>query len=209
MKKTNTNTPVAVNYQVQQAIEQMVSTLPKGTDLALCDVISAMYSGYFIESGGGITPAVEHYLSAYIKDEKEREARSRRAAKAVTYGQYNLEELLEEVKQIVTTNGQWQPTVIQGYALKPVDMTAYRRAHVKSLKSKIYDSDAGRAVSGVPFGIMGTTGQVGAQRVAILDLLVCGDTRQNRPSAEMEKCTSRLPSSSQKQTWPFSMRDFP
>ena len=59
VNKTNTNTPTTINYQVQQAIEQMVSTLPKGTALGLCDVISAMFSGYFIESGGGIMPAVE------------------------------------------------------------------------------------------------------------------------------------------------------
>jgi hypothetical protein len=187
MKTTNPNPPTAVNYQVQQAIEQMVSTLPKGTDLGICDVISAMYSGYFVESGGGIIPAVDQYLRAFISDEKEIAARSRRAAKAITYGQFNLTELLEEVEKRVEADGKWQPTVIQGYKLKPVDMTAYKRSRVKSVKSKTYDSSAGRAVPGVPFGIMGTTGQVGEQRVAILDVLLCGDTSQNAPSAEMEK----------------------
>ena len=77
MKKTNDNIPTGINYQVQQAIEQMVATLPKGTDLGLCDVISAMFSGYFVESGGGIMPAVEHYLRAFISDEGEKAARSR------------------------------------------------------------------------------------------------------------------------------------
>ncbi len=115
MKTTNLNTPTAINYQVQQAIEQMVSTLPKGTDLGICDVISAMFSGYFVESGGGITPAVDHYLSRVISDEQERASRSRRAGKAVTYGQFNLEELVEEAKKIIRAGGRWQPTVIQGY----------------------------------------------------------------------------------------------
>ena len=184
---TNTNTPTAIHYQVQQAIEQMVATLPKGTDLGICDVISAMYSGYFVESGGGIMPAVDQYLSAFIDDEAERAARSRRAAKAITYGQFNLAELLDELKKQVDAAGQWQATVIQGYQLKPVDMTAYKRARVKGLKSKTYDSDAHKAVPGVPFGMMGTTGRVGEQRVAILELLVRGDTSQNAPSAEMEK----------------------
>lgn len=187
MKKNNTNTPTAVNYQVQQAIEQMVATLPKGTNLGICDAISAMYSGYFVESGGGIMPAVDQYLSTYIDDETERAARSRRAAKAITYGQFNLEELLDELKKRVDADGQWQATVIQGYKLKPVDMTAYKRTRVKGLKSKTYDSSANKAVAGVPFGMMGTTGRVGEQRVAILELLVCGDTSQNAPSAEMEK----------------------
>src|SRR5690606_13377833 len=101
----------------------MVSTLPKGTALGLCDVISAMFSGYFIESGGGIMPAVEQYLRAFVTDESDRAARSRRAAKAITYGQYNLEELLSELKGIVAADGHWEATRIQGYKLKPVDMT--------------------------------------------------------------------------------------
>ena len=92
----------------------MVSTLPKGTDLGMCDVVSAMYSGYFIESGGGVTPAVEQYLRPFISDETKRAARSRRAAKAITYGQYNLAELIDEQKRIVAADGRWQATVIQG-----------------------------------------------------------------------------------------------
>lgn len=187
MKTTNPNTPKDINYQVQAAIEQMVATLPKGTDLGLCDVISAMLSGYFVESGGSMMPAVDQYLKVFSDNEEERAARSRRAVKAITYGQYNLEELLGELKQRVEGDGHWQPTVIQGYKLKPVDMTAYKRSSVKSLKSKAYDSDAGKAVAAVPFGIMGTTGKVGEQRVALLEMLVCGDTSQNVPAAEMEK----------------------
>lgn len=165
----------------------MVTTLPKGTDLGLCDVISAMYSGYFIESGGGIMPAVDQYLSAYITDETERAARSRRAAKAITYGQFNQVELLSELKRIVEADGHWEATRIQGYRLKPVDMTGYKRRRVKKLKSKSYDSQIGRAVPAVSFGMMGTTGRVGAQRMALLEMLVGGDITQNSPSGEMEK----------------------
>jgi hypothetical protein len=187
VNKTNTHTPTGINYQVQQAIEQMVSTVPKGTDLGLCDVISAMYSGYFVESGGSIMPAVDQYLSSFEMAEVERAARSRRAAKAITYGQYNLAELVAELKTIVTSDGRWAATRIQGYSLKPVDMTAYKRAGVKKLKSKSYDSGVGRAVPAVPLGIMGTTGRVGEQRVAILDMVICGDTTVNDPSGEMKK----------------------
>lgn len=187
MKTINPNTPRTINYQVQDAIEQMVTTLPKGTDLGICDVISAMYSGYFVESGGGIMPAVDQYLSRFIDDEEERAARSRRAAKAVTYGQLNLAEMVAGLKAKVEAEGKWQATKVQGYHLKPVDMTAYKRARVKGLQSKTYDSGADKAVAGVPYGIMGTTGRVGGQRVAILDLLVCGDTSQNEPSTELEK----------------------
>lgn len=170
----------------------MVSSLPKGTDLGLCDMMSALLSGYFIESGGGLMPAVEQYLSQYIADEKERAARSRRAAKAVTYGQYNLHELLVELNTLVKGSGKWEPTTVQGYRLKPVDMTAYKRARVKTVKSKMYDSDARRAVPAVPFGLMGTTGSVGGQRVALLEMLICGNVHQNQPAQEMKKVYQKV-----------------
>lgn len=165
----------------------MVTTLPKGTDLGLCDAMSAMCSGYFVETGGRIMPALDLYLSGEIADEKERAARSRRAAKAITYGQYNLNELIEELTKMVEQSGAWNPTVIQGYQLKPVDMTGYKRAAVKSLKSKNYDSTAQKAVAAVPFGMMGTTGEVNGQRMALLELLVCGDTTKNQPAEEMKR----------------------
>lgn len=192
MKTQYSKSPTRINYHVQQAIEQMVSTLPKGTDLGLCDVISAMFSGYFVESGGRVMPAIDHYLKAWIPDEQERAARSRRAAKAITYGQYNLNELIAEMKMIVRQSGQWQPTVVQGYRLKPVDMTSYKRSKVKSLKSKSYDSNAQRAVPAVPFGIMGTTGEVNGQRVALLEMLICGDINQNKPAEEMKKVYTQV-----------------
>ena len=170
----------------------MVSSLPKGTDLGLCDVMSAMLSGYFIESGGSLMPAVEHYLSQYIADEKERAARSRRAAKAVTYGQYNLNELIAELNNLVKGDEKWQATTVQGYQLKPVDMTAYKRSRVKTVKSKMYDSDARRAMPAVPFGLIGATGSVGGQRVALLEAIVCGDIKQNEPAQEMKKVYQKV-----------------
>lgn len=192
MKKQSNQPPAGINYQAQQAIEQMVSTLPKGTDLALCDVISAMYSGYFIESGGAITPAVDRYLAAHSFDENERNARTRRAAKAVTYGQYHLNEFIKKLSSIVETSGEFKPTIIQGYCLKPVDMTSFKRPKAETVKSKQYDSTANRAVAGVPYGIMGTTGMVSDQRVAILDMLICGNINQNEPSHEMERVYKKV-----------------
>jgi hypothetical protein len=76
MEKTYLKTPTQANYRILELIEQMVAVAPKGTDLGLCDLISAMYSGYFIESGGAVMPAVEAFLRQEIKDEAERAARS-------------------------------------------------------------------------------------------------------------------------------------
>jgi|GEM_PF-3247192 len=59
-------------------------------------------------------PAVEAFLRQEVEDEKERAARSRRAAKALTYGSYNLNELIDKLREIVEEEGVWEPIVIQG-----------------------------------------------------------------------------------------------
>jgi hypothetical protein len=106
-EKKHPKTSVQVNYHMLNLIEQMVAVAPKGTALGLCDVVSAMFSGYFIESGGAIMPAIEAFLHQAIKDENERAARTRRAAKSVTYGSYNLKELMDSLQEIIRREGRW------------------------------------------------------------------------------------------------------
>lgn len=182
MKNIHPKTPTQANYRILDLIEQMVSVAPKGTALGLSDLISAMFSGYFIESGGAVTPAIEAFLRREVKDEKERAARTRRGAKAVTYGSYNLKELMDKLQEIVEVEGHWQPTVVQGYRIVPVDFTAYRRAAVKKLKAKAYVSDADKAVSAVPIGMIASVGEVNGQRVALLKNVTVADLSINDAS---------------------------
>lgn len=187
MQNKHSKTPTQANYRILELIEQMVSVAPKGTDLGLCDVISALYSGYFIESGGGITPAVEAFLRQEIKDDPEQEARSRRAAKAVTYGSYNVKELMDKVQEIVASEGQWQPIMAGGYRVVGVDFTAYQRAAVKQLKAKAYVSDAQRAVPAVPLGMIASVGQVDEQRLALLKNVVQANLKVNEGAAQTKQ----------------------
>lgn len=179
MQNIHPKTPAQANYRILDLIEQMVAVAPKGTALGLCDLISAMFSGYFIESGGAVMPAVEAFLRQEVKDEQEREARSRRAAKALTYGNYNLREMMDRLQKIVEAEGKWQPIMAQGYRIVPVDFTAYRRPAVRKLKSKAYMSEANRAVLAVPIGMIATVGQVNGQRVALLKNTVLADLTLN------------------------------
>jgi hypothetical protein len=187
MQNTLPKTPTQANYRILDLIEQMVAVVPKGTALGLCDLMGAMYSGYFIESRGAVMPAVEGYLREKIKDEKERAARSRRAAKALTYGNYNLKELMDKVQEIVQAEGNWQPIRAQGYRIMPVDFTAYRRTAVKKLKAKAYVSDANRAVSAVPIGMIASVGEVNGQRVALLKNAVLADLTVNENCKQKEQ----------------------
>ncbi len=111
---TQPNTPTQVDYRIVSLIEQMMDVVPKGTVLGLCDLISAILSGYFIESGEAVMPALRHcsvqavkaFLRQEIEDEAERAARSRRAAKALTYGSYDLKKLIDKMREIVEGEGK-------------------------------------------------------------------------------------------------------
>ena len=193
MENIHPKRPTQANYRILDLIEQMVTVAPKGTALGLSDLISAMFSGYFIESGGAVMPAVEAFLRQEIKDEKEREARSRRAAKALTYGNYNLKELMDKLQKIVQAEGNWKPIMAQGYRIVPVDFTAYRRTAVKKLKTKAYVTDANRAVPAVPIGMIASVGEVNGQRVALLKNAVLADLTLNEGSAhkkQLYKCVA-------------------
>jgi hypothetical protein len=187
MTNNHLKTSTQANYLILNLIEQMVAVAPKGTALGLCDLISAMFSGYFIEAGGAVMPAVEAFLRQEIKDERELAARSRRAAKAVTYGNYNLKELMDKLQEIVEAEGRWQPIRVQGYRLMPVDFTAYRRTAVKKLKAKAYVADADRAVSAVPIGMMASVGMVNGQRIALLKNAVLTDLQTDDGAAHKKR----------------------
>ena len=105
MKTIIPSTPTQANYRILELIEQLVSVVPKGTALGLGDLASVMFSGYFIESGGAVSPAIEAFLHRQIKDEEERESRTRRGAKALTYGSYNLKELMNNLQYLIKTEG--------------------------------------------------------------------------------------------------------
>ena len=195
MQNKFSKTPTQANYRILNLIEQMTTVASKGTSLGLCDAISAMYSGYFIESGGAVTPAIEAFLRQEINEEKEREARTRRASKAITYGSYNMKELIERLQEIVRAEGKWEQMRVQGYSIVSVDFTAYRRAAVKKLKAKAYNSDANRAVSAVPIGMIASVGKVNEQRVALLKNVVLTDLSVNDSAAhkiQLYKETAKL-----------------
>jgi len=187
MKTTQVTPATQAEKRILFLIEQMMEVVPKGTALGLCDLTSAMLSGYFIEAGGAVMPAVEAFLRQGVEDEEERAARSRRAAKALTYGSYNLNELIDKLREIVEEEGVWEPIRVQGYRVAPVDGTAYRRAAVKKLESKAYFSDTNRAVSAEPIGMIATVGEVNGQRVALLKNVVVTNVKTNDSVADKKE----------------------
>ncbi len=187
MKTAPSNTPAQAETRILSLLEQVLAVVPKGTALGLCDLISAMLSGHFIASGGAVMPAVEAFLRPEVADETERAARSRRAAKALTYGSYNLKELMDEWQTIVQAEGLWEPLRVQGYRIAPIDFTAYRRASVKKLARKAYFSGAQCAVPAVPLGMIASVGTVNGHRMAFLKNVVLGDLQTDARVAHKQK----------------------
>ena len=177
MKITNRTTSTQADYRILELIEQLVSVVSKGTALGLTDLASAMFSGYFIESGGAVTPAIEAFLHQKIEVAEKRAARTRRGAKALTYGSYNLKELMNKLQDLIKAEGIWEPTIIQGFRVVSVDFTGFRRLAVKKLKAKAYFSDANRAVRAVPVGMIASVGEVNGQRIALLKNVTVPDLK--------------------------------
>lgn len=180
--KNSPTTPTNVNYHLLSFIEQLSHVALKGTDLGLCDFLSAMVSGYFIESGGAVMPAIESFLQTKGLSGDELAARSRRAVKALTYGSYNLNEIRERVNEMIIKAGLWKQTRVGAYGVLPVDFTGFSRASVQKLLSKSYDSDSGRAIPALSIGMIGLVGEVNGKRVALLRDAVSGDISENEPS---------------------------
>jgi len=186
MKSTNQPTATQVNYRILELVEQLVSVVQKGTSLGLSDLATAMFSGYFIESGGAVMPAIEAFLHRQIKDAKKREARTRRGAKALTYGSYNLKELMDKLQELIKTEGIWKPTIIQGFRVLSVDFTGFRRVAVKKLSTKAYYSDANKAVYAVPVGMIASVGEANGQRIALLRNATVPDLKSNDEAKRIE-----------------------
>ena len=187
MRTTNPSTPTQAEYRILELIEQLVSVVSKGTALGLSDLASAMFSGYFIESGGAVTPAIEAFLRQKIKAAEKRAARTRRGAKALTYGSYNLKELMDKLQDLIKAEGLWKPTVIQGFRIFSVDFTGFQRLAVQKLNTKAYFSDANRAVRAVPIGMIASVGEVNGQRVALLKNVTVPDLKVNDESARTKQ----------------------
>jgi hypothetical protein len=87
--------------------------------------------------------------------------------------------MMDKLREIVKQEGQWEPIVVQGYRVVPVDFTVYRRVAVKKLNTKEYVAEAGLALPGVPIGMIANAGRVNEQRIALLKNVTLTDLTVN------------------------------
>lgn len=149
-----------------QVLEQIVKVVPVGTNLALLQLMWAMISGAFLDSRGAIHSAL--VWSGFEPGE------IRRSWRALRRGQWCIHELIQRFRRQAGQTGQWQSHEYGGYRPVAVDTTAYWRPRLQGWSGKLYRQLAGKAMTGIGFGLIADVGQVGDQRVPLIRQIVRG-----------------------------------
>ncbi len=149
-----------------QALEQIVKVVPVGTNLALLQLMWAMITGAFLSSRGAVHSALAR--SGFKPGE------IRRSWRALRWGQWHIHELIQCFRQQVELSGVWQQHEYGGYRPVAVDTTAIWRPRLQGWPGKLYRQLAGKAMTGIGFGLMADVGQVGEQRLPLIRAIVRG-----------------------------------
>ena len=149
-----------------QVLEQIVKVVPVGTNLALLQLMWAMITGSFLSSRGAIHSAL--MKSGFKSGE------IRRSWRALRWGKWSIYELVQRFRQQVEQTGQWQTNEYGGYRPVAVDTTAFWRPRLQGWPGKLYRQLAGKAMTGIGFGLIADVGQVGEQRLPLIRAIVRG-----------------------------------
>jgi hypothetical protein len=156
-----------------QVLEQIVKVVPIGTNLALLQLMWAMITGSFLSSRGAIHSALSK--TGFESEE------IRRSWRALRWGKWHIHELVQRFRQQVEQTGQWQSHEYEGYRPVAVDTTAVWRPRLQGWPGKLFRQLAGKAMTGIGFGLIADVGQVGEQRLPLIRVII-----RNHDAAESE-----------------------
>jgi len=151
--------PIAIEQTIQ-VLQIVVQSVPLGTNLSLLHLLWSMLNGSFLRSRGAIFPALVY--SGFTTDE------TRRSWRALRYGMWRLDDLLQSWREYVLCQAKWRPRVYEGYRPLAVDMTAFWRLQLKGWLGKYFNGLANRMLRGVGFGLVAEVGQIEGQRIPLL-----------------------------------------
>ena len=151
-------------YQICVLLDQVLCSVPIGTNLGLFWLLFALMSGRFLASRGAIFPAlVDLGLS--------REAVCRSEA-ALAYGRWCIADLVGDWQKRVRQQGHWQPHCYEGIRPVACDLVGFYRPQLKGCTGKHYTSVAGKALPAVVFALVAAVGSVGKMRHALPRILL-------------------------------------
>src|SRR5579862_8395852 len=169
-------------YRITNLLRTLLRRVPIGTNLGLFHLFWALLSGRFLSSRGAVFPAL-----AALGLPKEA---VRRAAAALTYGRFEVADLLQDWNRAVLQEGGFRPHSHGGIRPVPVDMSGFGRPKLTDCRTKHYTSQAGKAVAAITLGLVGATGSVGTSRLCLPRFLVEADPT-HKSEADHQKRTVR------------------
>jgi len=140
-----------MNHTIAVLNELLVS-LPIGTNLAMLHVFWALLSGQLLNSRGALFPALK---AIGLED-----SAVRRAWTAVGKGVWRIDILIDLWRKHVESLPDWEQHEYEGYKPVAADVTAFWRPSLKNCPSKHYHPAAGRALPAVIFGVVGKVGEI-------------------------------------------------
>jgi hypothetical protein len=145
-------------------LEAVVKSVGVGTNVGLVHVLWAMLSGAFLESRGGLYPALQA-AGFTVKQ-------IRRGGQVLRTGVWEMSEIVKNWRATVHGAAHWQPNCYEGYQPVAADITTFWRPRLQGAVGKFFHHLANRALPGIGVGIVVQVGQISQQRLPILKQLV-------------------------------------
>ena len=140
-------------------LNELLASLPIGTNLAMMHVFWALLSGQLLNSRGALFPALQ--AIGWKGDE------ICRAWTALSKGVWRTAHLIELWRKHVESLPEWKRHEYEGYKPVTADLTAFWRPSLKNCPSTHYHPAAQRALPAVILGVVGEVGEIHGQRLAL------------------------------------------
>jgi len=153
-----------VVYRITHLLAKTVEDVPVGTNLGLFHLLFALLAGHFLPARGAVFAALDALgLPKPVLQ---------RAVAALTYGSWQIEDLLQRWQQTVQQEGRWVPNAYEGIRPVAADLTGFFRPQLQGCASKHYVAEAGKALPATLIGLVGATGHLGSGRLALPRLMI-------------------------------------
>jgi hypothetical protein len=153
----------AIVYRIVVLLEKLLLSVPVGTNLGLLHLLLAILSGRLLQSRGAVFPALSDLgLSAQAV---------RRAGAALSYGRFDIADLLADWRGLVLTEGVLEAHTYEDIRPVACDLVGFFRPRLTGCVGQHYQSQADKALPAVVLALVAPVGSVGKQRLALPRLL--------------------------------------
>ncbi len=170
-------------YRITHLLAKTVQGVPVGTNLGLFHLLFTLLAGHFLNARGAVFAALDQLgLPKPVL---------RRAVAALTYGSWQIEDLLQNWQQAVQAEQRFVPNQYEGIRPVAADLTGFFRAQLQGCGSQHYVAEAGKALPAILIGLVASTGHLDGGRLALPRLMVSA-TADASTDAALEKRLIRL-----------------